>query len=147
MERRSAIIPCARGPVLFCCAATPWRPSPVAPADPARRASRFCCRVFSMQEAGTDGLTCMRGDDRTPSVLVPEEMMATFDCDEFLTSDTRSAAHAAIVTRCMPTNSKSCSGVPSTPRHSAMASRMRSIASSRERACVWHAGIWGTEAT
>jgi hypothetical protein len=47
----------------------------------------------------------------------------------------------------MPTNSKSCPGTPSTSRHSSIASRTRSMTSSRDCACVWHAGICGTEAT
>ena len=41
--------------------------------------------------------------------------------------DAGSPAHAAIVTRCMPMNSKSCFGAPSTSRHSSMASRIRSV--------------------
>jgi len=52
----------------------------------------------------------MRGHNRAPPLLVPEEMMTALNpqdtetClgeryDEFLASDTRSAAHAAIVTR------------------------------------------------
>lgn len=60
---------------------------------------------------------------------------------EFGARDAWYSAHAAIVTRWMPTNSSSCSGADSTSSHSAMASRMRSVTSSRERACVWQAGF------
>src|ERR1035441_10463752 len=67
--------------------------------------------------------------------------------NEVRVGDSRRPAHAAMVTRWMPTNSKSCSGAPSTSRHSSMASRMRSVTSSRDRACVWQPASWGTEAT
>ena len=100
-----------------------------------------------VEQTGADGLTCVHGNDRAPSVLMAQEVMAAFDAlnaktglgeggDKFRTGDTRSAAHAAMVTRWMPTNSNCCSGAPSTSRHSAMASRMRSVTSSSDRAWV-----------
>src|SRR5579883_611303 len=78
---------------------------------------------------------------------VAEEVMAAFDAqkaepglgecsNEYGAGDTGRPAHAAIVTRWMPTNSNSCSGTPSTSRDSAMASRIRSVTTSSERACV-----------
>ena len=107
-----------------------------------------------VKQAGADGLACVCGHNRTSAILVAQEMMAAFDTEneetgfcergnEFRAGDAGRPAHAAMVTRWMPTNSKSCSGVPSTSRHSSMASRMRSVTSSRDRACVWHAGICG----
>jgi len=76
-----------------------------------------------------------------------KEVMAAFDAknakaslleggNEVSAGDAWRPAHAAMVTRWMPTNSKSCSGEPSTSRHSSMASRMRWVTSSRDRACV-----------
>ena len=105
-----------------------------------------------VKETGTDGLAGVCGHDRATPVLVAQEYVAAFDAqnaktglrersDEFGARDTRRPAHAAIVTRWIPTNSNSCSGTPSTSRHSPIASRMRSVTSSSERACVWHAGI------
>lgn len=66
--------------------------------------------------------------------------------NEFGAGYTGSPAHAAMVTRWIPMNSSSCSGAPSNSRHNAIASRIRSVTSSSERACVCQAGIWGTEA-
>lgn len=66
----------------------------------------------------------MHRHKRAPSVLVVEEMMAAFDAqnsesdlceggNEFGARETRRSAHAATVTRWMPTNSSFCSGTPS----------------------------------
>ena len=71
-----------------------------------------------VQETWADNLARVRRHDRAPPVLVAEEVMAAFDPenvetglgerrDEFRAGDARSATHAAIVTRWMPTNSKS----------------------------------------
>jgi hypothetical protein len=111
-----------------------------------------------MKQTWTDGLACVDRYNRTSAVLMTQEMMATFDAhnaetdlpkgaNETMPGDSRTPAHAATVTRWMPTNSNSCSGVPSASRHSSMASRIRSVTSSRERACVWQPASWGTEAT
>ncbi len=111
-----------------------------------------------MEQASTDRLSCVDWYNRTSAVLVTEEMMASFDAqnaktylpdgaNETMPGYSRTPAHAATVTRWMPTNSNSCSGVPSTSRHSSIASRIRSVIPSRERACVWHPASWGTEAT
>jgi hypothetical protein len=54
--------------------------------------------------------------------------------------DALAPSHGATVTRLIPTNSRSCSSVPSISRHSSMALRMRSVTSSSDRACVWRAG-------
>ena len=110
-----------------------------------------------MKEAGTDGLPRVRRHNSASSVLMAEEMMAAFDTqdaetglrecgNEFWAADARGPAHAAIVTRWIPTNSNSCSGAPSTSRQSSIASRMRPITSSSDRACVWHSRICGTDA-
>ncbi len=107
---------------------------------------------------GGPALSSRLRDNRAAPILMAQEMMTAFDPqnvksnlrehrNEVGASDAQSPAHAAMVTRWMPMNSNSWSGRPSTSRHSSMASRMRSLTSSRERACVWQAGIWGTEAT
>ena len=56
-------------------------------------------------------------------------------------------AHAATVTRWIPTNSIWLGSWPSTSRQSTIASRISTISSSSEVASVWHPGNWGTEAT
>ena len=110
-----------------------------------------------VKRAGADGLARVRGHDGTSAIFVAEEMMATSDADnreaglpqgsnEGETGDAGSPAHAAMVTRWMPMNSRSAGGAPATSRQSSMASRMRCVTSSRDRACVWHPGICGTEA-
>lgn len=71
-----------------------------------------------MKEAGTDGLACVRGHNRPSAIRVAQEVMAAFDTenvetglcergDEVGSGDARSPAHAAMVTRWMPTNSNS----------------------------------------
>src|SRR5215471_2401836 len=61
-------------------------------------------------EAGPNGLTRMHGHNRASPILVPQEMMTVFDPDdeetsftkhrnEFQARNTRSPAHAAMVTR------------------------------------------------
>ena len=93
-----------------------------------------------------------------PPVIMSEKMMAASDphdaetspCkrrDEVRAGDARNPAHAAMVTRCIPTTSNSCAGTLSTSRQSSIASRMRCVTSSSDRACVWHPGICGTDAT
>ncbi len=63
-----------------------------------------------MQETDAGSLTRVRRHDRTPPVLVTEEMMAALDAqnaetclreraNEFGARDTGSSAHAAMVTR------------------------------------------------
>jgi hypothetical protein len=98
------------------------------------------------------------GTTGAPAILVTQEVMAAFHAknakaypfrrgNEVGAGDAGIPAHAAMVTRWMPTNSNTCPGTPSTSRHSSMASRTRSMTSSRDCDCVWHAGICGTEAT
>lgn len=71
-------------------------------------------------------------------LLVAEKMVAAFDAqnakpclrersNEFGARHARVSAHAAMVTRWMPTNSNSSSGAPSISKHNAIASRMRSV--------------------
>ncbi len=111
-----------------------------------------------VKQAGAYGLAGVRRHNRTAAILVTHEVVAAFHAknakaslfeggNEVSACDAGSPAHAAMVTRWMPMNSKSCVGAPSTSRHSSIASRMRCVTSSRDRACVWHAGICGTEAT
>ena len=80
--------------------------------------------------------------------LMPEKVVAAPDSSNRKTAlgqrqyqlgpgDARSPAHAAIVTRWMPMNSRLCWGTPCTSRHNPIASRTRSVTSSRDRACVW----------
>jgi hypothetical protein len=112
----------------------------------------------SVEQTRSDGLARMDWHNRASAIFVTQEVMAAFNAknaethafegdNEVGTGNAGIPAHAAMVTRWMPTNSKSCPGTPSTSRHSSMASRTRSMTSSSDRACVWHAGIWGTEAT
>ena len=88
-----------------------------------------------MKEAGADGFAGVRGHNRAAAILVTQEVVAALDAknakaslfegsNEVRTSDAGNPAHAAMVTRWMPTNSKSCSGAPSTSRHSCCVSRM-----------------------
>ena len=90
-----------------------------------------------MKQTGTDGLARVHGHNGAPAILVTQEVMATFDAknaksypfeggNEVGTGDAGIPAHAAMVTRWMPTNSNSCPGTPSTSIHSSMASRTRS---------------------
>jgi hypothetical protein len=108
--------------------------------------------------AGAGNLARVNRQNRAPAILVTQKVMAAFNAknakayafecgDEAVAGDAGIPAHAAMVTRWMPMNSKSCAGAPSTSRHNSIASRTRSITSSRDCACVWHTGICGTEAT
>ena len=98
-----------------------------------------------MKEAGT--YISPEWHHRASPVVMMEEMMTAFDTydsktgpgecgNEVGAGDAGSPAHAAMVTRWMPTNSNSCSGAPSTSRQSSIASRMRCMTSSRDRPCV-----------
>jgi hypothetical protein len=111
-----------------------------------------------MEQARTDRLASVDRYNCASPFLMTQEMVAAFDtqnaeagllerADEIGSGDPRNPAHAAMVTRWMPMNSDSCSGAPSTSRHSSIASRIRSVTSSSERACVWQPAMWGTEAT
>ena len=101
----------------------------------------------SVQKTGADDVARVCRHNCAAAILMLKKMMAAFDANDQETgvikggnevgaSDARNPAHAAIVTRWTPTNSRSCSGAPSTSRHSPMTSRMRSVTSSRDRACV-----------
>jgi len=55
---------------------------------------------------------------------------------EVSAGDARNPAHGTIVARWIPPNPRVCSGAPSTPKHRSLASRMRCVISSRNRAWV-----------
>src|ERR1700719_3413383 len=87
-----------------------------------------------VKQARTDGLARVRRNNRAAAILVTQEVMAAFYAknaeaplfaggNEVSAGDAGSPADAPTVTRWMPTNSKSCSGAPSTSRQSSMASR------------------------
>jgi hypothetical protein len=93
---------------------------------------------------------CLAGVDRhhsSPSAFVAEEVVASLDpydnearlCQrgyQIRTGQPQRSTHAAIVIRWMPMNSRLCLGVPSASRHNSIASRIRCVTSSRDRACV-----------
>jgi len=71
-----------------------------------------------VEQTGADGLARVHWYNRAPAVLVTQEMMAASNAksaktcpfeggNEFGTGDPGIPAHAAMVTRWMPTNSKS----------------------------------------
>ena len=83
-----------------------------------------------MEQAWTDHLTCVGRYNRASPVLMTHEVMATSDtqnaeaglpkrANEIGPRDPGTPAHAAMVTRWMPTNSKSCSGVEVRPYRTA----------------------------
>ena len=87
----------------------------------------------------------VKAAQRREAVLMLETMMAALDADDSETSarqrryqvrprSSRTAARAATLIRWVPTNSRTCSGPPSTSRHNSTASRLRSVTSSRDRA-------------
>lgn len=105
-----------------------------------------------MEQTGADRLARVNRHNGASAICVTQEVMAALYAknaktdsleggNKVATGDAGIPAHAAMVTRWIPTNSNSCPGTPSTSRHSSMASRMRSMTSSRDCACVWHAGI------
>ena len=111
-----------------------------------------------MEQPGADGLARVHSHNRAPANPMTQKVMATSNAknaknyafeggNEPIAVTRGIPTHAVTVTRWMPTNSRSCRGMPSTSRHSSIASRTWSMTSSRERACVWHAGICGTDAT
>ena len=111
-----------------------------------------------MEQAWTDRLACVHRYNGASHILMTQEIMPASDTqdaeaglpkrvNEIGPGDSRTPAHAAMVTRWMPTNSNSCAGATDTSIHSSIASRIRSVSSSRDRACVWQPGNWGTEAT
>ncbi len=76
-----------------------------------------------VQQTEADVLAGVSGHNRAPAVFMTEEVMTAFDAEnretglsesgnELLTGDAGCPAHAAMVTRWMPMNSRSCSGVP-----------------------------------
>jgi len=111
-----------------------------------------------VEETRPDYLAMVHWNHRSPAVFVAKKMVASSNSsnpkarlfqnlDQVGTSDPWRSAHAATVIRWIPMNSRDFSGVPSTSRHNSIASWIRWITSSSDRACVWHPGSCGTEAT
>lgn len=108
------------------------------------------------QQSGADYLGTMHGYGCGASVRVRDTKMTpsySDNCeprplqslDYSCSGQSRQAAHALMETRWIPTNSSGAPSEPgSTSRCRAIASRIRSISSSRDRACVWQPGKEGT---
>lgn len=110
------------------------------------------------EEARPDRLAGMHGHGRAASVRVAQDVMAAAHARDAETGSAKSRddgpaverrqpRHAATEMRCTPMNSNAGASSPRSSRFSAIASRTRSINSSRERACVWQPGSAGTDAT
>ena len=113
-------------------------------------------RMFQM--AGSDDLVAVSwGDGRAP-VRVLEQVVAASDSDDFETEslelrnqlpavDSREASDSPTVSVWTPTKSKGSAGSPAVSKNSSIASRVRTLDSSRGFAWGWHPDRAGTEAT
>ena len=111
-----------------------------------------------VEQPRPDDFTGMNRNNGSSSVGMPEKMMAAFDAqnDEtrvaqrrqhFTSAKSGQTRHNQTAMRWTPMNSLDVTDSLSTSRHNWMASRMRSISLSSDRACVWQPGNAGTLAT
>ena len=118
----------------------------------------FCVLEDLVEQPRPKRLPGVNRDDGGTSVGMAKKMMAALGAEvgepgslerpeNLSPCDSSQTAHTSTATRCTPTNSGPAMLVPSTSRHSSMASLMRLRSLSSERACVWQPCNSGTLAT
>ena len=101
----------------------------------------------AMEESQADRFASMDGNNRGSAVRVPEEAMTSLRANDLEPSALKHGQNLfacrpgkpcqdATVTRWTPTKSSSAGGAPPTSRQSWIASRIRFVSSSCDRACV-----------